>query len=46
MTSVLDKKKGLDFQNALLHLSKEDRILNKVIKEIKPKEPEKKETEF
>ena len=46
MTSVLDKKKGLDFQNALLHLSKEDRILNKVIKEIKPKEPEKRKPNF
>mgnify|MGYP001168022374 FL=1 len=46
MTSVLDKKKGLDFQNALLHLSKEDRILNKVIKEIKPKEPDKRKPNF
>ena len=46
MTSVLDKKKGLDFQNALLHLSKEDRILNKVIKELKPKEPDKREPNF
>lgn len=46
MTSVLDKKKGLDFQNALLHLSKEDRILNKIIKEIKPKEPDKRKPNF
>ena len=27
MTSVLDKKKGLDFKNALDHLSEEDEIL-------------------
>ena len=46
MTSVLDKKKGLDFKNALDHLSEEDEILKKVIKQIKPKEPDRREPNF
>ena len=46
MTPVLDKKKGLDFKNALDHLSEEDEILKKVIKQIKPKEPDRREPNF
>ena len=46
MTPVLDKKKGLDFKNALDHLSDEDEILKKVIKHIKLKEPDRREPNF
>ena len=46
MTSGLDKKKGLDFKNALDHLSEKDEILKKVIKQIKPKEPDRREPNF
>ena len=36
----------LNFLEALVYLSKKDKILEKVIKEIKPKEPEKREPNF
>ena len=36
----------LNFLEALVYLSKKDKILEKVIKEIKPKEPEKREPDF
>ena len=37
---------SLDFKNALDHLSEEDEILKKVIKQIKPKEPDRREPNF
>ena len=36
----------LNFYEALVHLSNTDKILGKVIKEIKPEEPEKREPNF
>ena len=40
------KENSLDFKIALNHLSEEDKILGKVIKQIKPKEPDKREPNF
>ena len=40
------KEESLDFKNALNHLSEEDEILGKIIKQINPKEPQKREPNF